>query len=135
MNGKAFLGSGLRFPLQIDPRTGKISIVSHEEDIEQAIGIIIRTARSERVMRPEFGSNIDEYVFSTMRNTQTDAIAYEIHEQLILLEPRIVDVQVHCTEEETTEGRLIISVEYTVRSTNNRYNKVYPFYILEGVEQ
>ena len=58
MNGKEFMGRGLKFPLQIDPKTGKISMVSEEEDIAEAIGIIIHTLKGERVMRPDFGSNV-----------------------------------------------------------------------------
>ena len=37
MNGKEFMGRGLRFPLQIDPKTGKFAMVSAEEDIAEAI--------------------------------------------------------------------------------------------------
>ena len=31
-------------------------------------------------------------------------------------------------------GAVVIHVSYTVRSTNNRYNQVYPFYATEGTE-
>ena len=31
-------------------------------------------------------------------------------------------------------GALVVEVDYTVRSTNNRYNHVYPFYLTEGSE-
>ena len=51
MNGKEFLGRGLKFPLQVDPRTGKLAMADQEEDIREAIGIILRTGRGERVMR------------------------------------------------------------------------------------
>ena len=54
MNGKEFLGRGLKFPLQVDPRTGKLAMVEHEEDIREAIGIILNTMQGERVMRPGF---------------------------------------------------------------------------------
>ena len=43
MNGKEFLGRGLKFPLQVDPRTGKFAMVGQEEDIREAIGIILNT--------------------------------------------------------------------------------------------
>ena len=66
MGSKDFLGSGLKFPLQIDPRTGKLAMSSHEEDIKEAVRIIIHTSIGERVMRPEFGSNVAEYAFSPL---------------------------------------------------------------------
>ena len=131
MSGKDFLGSGLKFPLQTDPKTGKIAMVSHEEDIAEAVGIIIRTSRGERVMRPDFGSSAMEYLFAPAAYSLKDAIAYDVREQLRLQEPRIVDVNVECREP-GAPGSITVEVSYTVRSTNNRYNRVYPFYIGEG---
>ena len=135
MGSKDFLGSGLKFPLQIDPRTGKLAMSQYEEDISEAIGLIIHTSLGERVMRPEFGSNVAEYAFSPMAHSAKASIAYEIREQLLLQEPRIVDVQATCQEDTSGGNSLIIDVSYTVRSTNNRYNRVYPFYLTEGAEE
>ena len=135
MGSKDFLGSGLKFPLQIDPRTGKLAMSQHEEDISEAIGLIIHTSLGERVMRPEFGSNVAEYAFSPMAHSAKASIAYEIREQLLLQEPRIVDVQATCQEDTSGGNSLIIDVSYTVRSTNNRYNRVYPFYLTEGADE
>ena len=126
---KDFLGSGLRFPLQVDPTTGKIAMAHNEDDIVEAIGIIIGTNRGERVMRPDFGSTASDYMFAPTGYSISDSIAHDIREQLILQEPRIVDVRVNCKARDGLTGALTIDVEYTVRSTNNRYNKVYPFFL------
>ena len=134
MGSKDFLGSGVKFPLQVDPRTGRIAMVSHEEDIAEAVGIIIQTGRGERVMRPEIGSNVHEYAFAPTAFSAKESIAYDIREQLLLQEPRIVDVEVACREQSGALGALAVNVDYTVRSTNNRYNRVYPFYLTEGEE-
>ena len=130
MSSKDFLGSGLSFPLSVDPATGKIAIVSYEEDIAQAIGIILKTYRGERVMRPDFGGVVADYVFSPMSQTVQESIAFELRQQLTLQEPRIVDITVLCNTGRMSE--LNVNIEYTVRSTNNRYNRVYPFYTEEG---
>lgn len=134
MNGKEFLGRGLKFPLQVDPRTGKFAMVSHEDDIREAIGIILNTMQGERVMRPGFGSNIMEYTFAPSSNSIREGIARQVREQLIYQEPRITDVNVRCREMNERSGALVVEVDYTVRSTNNRYNHVYPFYLTEGSE-
>ena len=47
MDSRDFLGRGVKFPLQVDPRTGKFSMVSHEEDIREAIEIILRTMQGD----------------------------------------------------------------------------------------
>ena len=133
-NGKEFLGRGLKFPLQVDPRTGKFAMVSHEDDIREAIGIILNTMQGERVMRPGFGSNIMEYTFAPSSSSTREGIARQVREQLIYQEPRITDVNVRCREMNERSGALVVEVDYTVRSTNNRYNHVYPFYLTEGSE-
>lgn len=134
MNGKEFLGRGLKFPLQVDPRTGKIAMAEQEEDIREAIGIILRTGRGERVMRPEFGSNTMEYAFASTSNSMINSIAREVRLLLLEQEPRIRDVEVRCEALDQLDGAVVIRVDYTVRSTNNRYNQVYPFYATEGSE-
>ncbi len=134
MDGKEFLGRGLKFPLQVDARTGKLAMVSEEEDIREAIGILLRTTRGERVMRPEFGSNTMEYAFAPVSSSMIQGISYDISRQLAAQEPRITDVEVTCQQADQHTGAVIVQVSYTVRNTNNRYNHVYPFYVTEGSE-
>ena len=134
MNGKEFLGRGLKFPLQVDPKTGKLAMVDQEEDIKEAIGIILRTGRGERVMRPEFGANTRDYAFMPLSSSTANAIAHELRLVLLEQEPRIRDVEIRCEDLNQRNGSVVIYVSYTVRSTNNRYNHVYPFYQTEGSE-
>ena len=128
------MGRGLKFPLQIDPKTGKIAMVSEEEDIAEAIGIILNTVQGERVMRPEFGSNVLDYTFSAASDSERQSLAFDLREQLGYLEPRIDDIDVRCRDTDELEGAIIVEISYRVRSTNNRYNHVYPFYRTEGSE-
>lgn len=134
MTGKEFMGRGLKFPLQIDPKTGKFAMVSEEEDIREAIGIILNTVRGERVMRPDFGSNVLDYIFSVSSDSARASLAYELRETLSYQEPRIDDIEVVCREADQLEGAIVVEIGYRVRSTNNRYNHVYPFYRTEGSE-
>ena len=134
MNGKEFLGRGLKFPLQVDPRTGKLAMVDQEEDIREAIGIILRTGKGERVMRPEFGADTMEYAFAPASSSMTNAVSHELRLILLEQEPRIQDVEIQCDQIDQHSGAVVIHVSYTVRSTNNRYNHVYPFYQTEGSE-
>lgn len=134
MNEKEFLGRGLKFPLQVDPWTGKFAMVSHEEDIQEAIRIILNTVQGERVMRPAFGSNIMDYVFAPSSSSNREQIAAEIQRQLLYQEPRITDVVVNCHQMDRQNSAIVVEVSYTVRATNNRYNHVYPFYLTEGSE-
>ena len=56
MDSKSFLGRGFGFPFRVEEGTGKIAMVSHEEDIRQSVELILHTYRGERVMRPDFGA-------------------------------------------------------------------------------
>ena len=132
MSNRQFLGRGVKFPLQIDPRTGKLAMVSEEEDIQEAIGIILRTNHGERVMRPSFGTNAMDYVFSAMTADTVNRIVYDVENQLLDQERRIKDVDVFCREADGRTGRLVLEIAYTVINTNNRFNHVYPFYVTEG---
>ena len=128
------MGGGVKFPLQLDPKTGKVAMVSEEEDIAEAIGIIINTVQGERVMRPDFGSNVLDYTFSAASDSLRQSLAFDLREQLGYLEPRIDDIDIRCRDANELEGAIVIELSYRVRSTNNRYNRVYPFYRTEGSE-
>lgn len=134
MNGKEFLGKGLKFPLQVDPTTGKIAMSEQEDDIREAIGIILRTGNGERIMRPGFGADVMRYAFAPVDSTMKNDLAHTLRLTLLEQEPRIKDVTVQCEESDKLTGALIINVDYVVRSTNNRFNHVYPFYTTEGSE-
>ena len=134
MDGRTFLGRGVKFPLQVNPRSGKIAISEGEEDIREAIRIILHTIRGERVMRPEFGSNVMDYVFAPASSSMRENLAAHVRDILTQQEPRITDVKVDCKEIGGMSGGIAVEVQYLVRNTNNRYNHVYPFYFTEGSE-
>jgi phage baseplate assembly protein W len=130
---RAFLGVGWAFPPQAAP-TGEIAVAAYEEDVRQAIRIILGTTPGERVMRPTFGVGLRDLVFEPL-NTTTMALAkHRVEVALATWEPRIDvrDVRVEAIRE---HSRMDIMVSYLVRSTNTFYNLVYPFYLLEGGER
>ena len=131
---KEFLGVGWKFPIRVDETTGRIRTSSYEEDVEEAIRIIMLTRKGERVMQPEFGCGIQDFVFQTMDYTTISHMEHQILEALILWEPRIIDPEVHIETDEIESGKLNIHISYTVRSTNNPYNVVYPYYLNEGLQ-
>lgn len=129
---KAFLGTGWKFPVSVDGAAGRIKMSSNEENIEDSVRIIIGTRPGERVMEPEFGCGIWKYSFETLDYTTLYAMKNEVESALIRWEPRITDIQAEVSDEKAGEGLLFIHVSFVIRSTNNPYNMVYPFYINEG---
>lgn len=138
MNGKtpdpakAFLGVGWAFPVQGEPVTEDITLAAYEEDIRQAIRLILETNPGERVMRPDFGAGPRSLVFEPI-NTTTMALArHRVEQALITWEPRIDVQSVQVTTDGARPSRLNIDINYRVRATNTFYNLVYPFYLQEG---
>lgn len=129
---KGFLGTGFKFPVQVDPNTGRMKTSSHEEDIKEAIGIILNTRRGERVMNPDFGCGVHEFAFGTADFTTLSLVRREVIDALIMWEPRIESVEVTVDDSQGEVGQIIINISYIVRSTNNPYNLVFPYYINEG---
>lgn len=135
MSVKDFLGCGWKFPVQVDEATGYIRMSSQEEDIQESIRIILMTRKGERMMEPEFGCGIQKYAFETMDSSVLLQMQMEAQNALIIWEPRITDIEVHVEMDGTEGGKVNISISYIVRSTNNPYNLVYPYYINEGFQE
>jgi phage baseplate assembly protein W len=129
---KDFLGRGWAMPVDIDPYTGLVATAEYEEDIRQSIRIILETARGERVMRPSFGCGIHDLVFEAVDTATLRRIRSEVEEALRRFEARIDVLEVRADEDATTEGKLLIEVEYQVRRTNQLGNLVFPFFYREG---
>ena len=129
---KAFLGRGWAWPVQLDPRTGLVASVAYEEDIRQSMRIILETSPGERVMRPNFGCGIHDLVFEAMDSTTIQRIRSTVEEALRRCEARIDVLSVEVDESATSEGKLLVEIEYRVRKTNQVGNLVFPFYFREG---
>lgn len=130
---RQFLGRGWKFPVTVDKNTGRIVMSEYEEDIIEAVKIIILTKKGERVMQPEFGSDAYKLVFGTKEVTSNSMLAADIRDSLIQWEPRIKDVEVDIQSDVQNPEKLLLTVSYVVRNTNNPFNLVYPFYINEGI--
>ena len=127
------LGSGLGFPLRVDARGG-LALVRHDEDVQEAIGVILGTAPGERPMRPEFGCLIHDYVFETIDAYTLGRLDYEIRVALDRWEPRIEIVDIDFDTSRADDGELLIDITYELRATNDIRNLVYPFYLIPAEE-
>ncbi|MCF0048665.1 GPW/gp25 family protein [Dyadobacter sp. LJ53] len=149
MKDTSFLGTGWGFPPTFRCATGGVDMLSGKEDVESSLHIIISTEVGERIMHPGFGCGLRQFVFEPVthttqqtvdlhgnaakgESTPTEAMLENIvKEAIVLHEPRIIVNKVE-TYSRPLEGRIEISVEYLLITTNTRYNYVYPFYIHEA---
>jgi uncharacterized protein len=125
----AFLGKGWAFPVCV--AAGQIATAAYDEDVRQAIQIILGTDPGERVMRPAFGAGLRAFVFEPMTPTTLEALRQRVQDALVDWEPRI-DVESVGVTPVPQDGQVLIDVAYRVRATNAHHNLVYPFYLEEG---
>ena len=133
-SAKAFLGVGWSFPVTPDVAAQDVARAEYEEDIRQAIRIILETNPGERVMRPDFGSGLLAMVFEPVNFTTRALVKQRVEQALVVWEPRIDVREVTVTVNGSARNRLDIDIGYQVRATNTFYNLVYPFYLQEGRE-
>lgn len=135
MNEEApFLGRGWGFPPTFDQTQKTVVMVSGVEDISESLTILFDTALGERVMQPKYGSSLESMVMEPINRATLTYIEDIARTAIIYHEPRIKLIRLEVLDEEQWEGVLKINVIFEVRSTNTRFNFVYPFYIQEGTD-
>ncbi|HEX6342297.1 GPW/gp25 family protein [Umezawaea sp.] len=128
-----FIGRGWGFPLRAGA-TGGIGMVDRDQEIQEAIRLVLGTAPGERPMRPEFGCGIHDLVFATADGATAGRISREVRAALDRWEPRIDVADVVVAFDSVDVGTLYIEIHYTVKSTNDQRNLVFPFYTIPSEE-
>ena len=124
-----FLGRGWSFPPTFSGATGGVAMTEDEEDIRRSLEILLSTRVGERFLQPKYGCDLDHLLFEPL-DTGTATYTGEMIKQAILMfEPRIDVLTVDLGQPDDGEGHIDIVIEYRVRSTQSRYNLVYPFYL------
>lgn len=131
MADNRFLGTGAKFPLQVDPATGRIMTVSGNRAVKESIYLILMTQVTERLVRPSFGSDIMNYAFMDTGTTMMSILRRDIMQTILQQEPRVSDINIE-TEYRADRGAVIIDINYRVTATNTRDNLVFPFYLDRG---
>ena len=129
---RPFLGRGWSFPPAFDRQAKGVVMLEEEADIQSSLHILLSTRLGERVMLPGYGCNMDSLVFEAMNLTLLTYMKDLVENAILYHEPRIELDKVVIDNTRQNEGLLLIEIKYMVRTTNSRYNYVYPFYLNEG---
>ena len=124
------IGVGWAFPVGVE--RGRIALARRERDIEEAMRIILLTAKGQRPMRPEFGCRIHDLLFAPNDATTAGLAAYYVEDALNMWEPRIRLIRVRAAPDGNNDGKLLITVEYEIKATYDRRTLVFPFYRIPG---
>lgn len=125
---KTFLGSGLHFPLRVNA-LGGVELVNAEKDIQQSIAIILGTRPGERVMRPEFGCQVHDLIFEPRDAVLMGKLRSYVTKALARWEPRIEVLDVNPIYDPNSDGGILVTIDYEIKSSHDQRSIVYPFFI------
>ena len=128
-----FIGKGISFPLRTTA-SGALALVSEEQELREAIRLILGTAKGERPMRPEFGCGIHDLIFAPANSTTAGLAAQEVRRALRRWEPRVEVEDVTIRYDEQNTALMYIGISYTVKGANDPRNLVFPFYTIPSEE-
>jgi uncharacterized protein len=131
---KPFLGRGWSFPPVFEKDAQRVLMLEGEEDIQSSLDVLLSTMLGERVMQPRFGCDMKDLLFESVNTALKSLMVDRVRTALLFYEPRIEVLKIDLQAERELEGLIQITIDYRVRSTNNRMNYVFPFYRIEGTE-
>ena len=135
----SFLGTGWSFPPEFRKPgrsgDGYLVMTSDEEDIDASLRILFSTSASERFLNPKYGLDMRDVLFDSLNTTTQTFLKDRIRTAILIYEPRINLLSLELDTSREQAGEVGIVVEYVVRSTNSRYNLVYPFYRSDANER
>ncbi|MCI5134964.1 MAG: hypothetical protein D3920_07815 [Candidatus Electrothrix sp. AW2] len=131
---QAFIGRGWTFPPAFNSRSGGVEMLEGEADIASSLEILLSTRPGERIMQPEYGCNLDELMFEQLDTRIKTLMADKVESAILYHEPRIRLEHVRLDDSQGHEGVVLIEIVYQVKSTNSRFNFVYPYYKQEGTD-
>ena len=129
-----FLGRGWSFPPTFSLVPLGVAMLEQEADIASSLEVLLTTIPGERVMLPEFGCNLEELIFENLDTTTRTLLEDKIESAILYYEPRIELEKVRLDGSRELEGVVLIDITYRVRTTNSRFNFVFPFYKQEGTD-
>lgn len=130
---REFLGQGLAFPLQVNPR-GEVSLARGARDIDQSIRIILSTRLGERVMRPEFGCRAHELIFAPRDAATAGLMKVYVEEALGRWEPRIEVTDVLVSNDPDNDAAILVEIKYQIKTTHDERSIIYPFFLQDEEE-
>lgn len=113
--------SGLAPPGGIDVTpAGSIAMVIGDDAIRQSIIMLLTTLPGERVMRPDYGCPLHRLMFAPNDATTAGLAIHYVRQALLRFEPRIDILRLDARADTVDGARLVVSLEYRVRSDNRR---------------
>lgn len=129
-----YLGRGWGFPPTFERVPPGVGMLEEEADVASSLEILLRTAPGERVMQPLYGCNLSELLFESLDARMKTLMVDKVESAILYFEPRIKVERIEMVEGTDSEGVVLIEIVYRVKTTNSRFNFVFPYYKREGTD-
>lgn len=129
-----FLGRGWSFPPDFKRAPVGVAMLEEDADVASSLEILLSTTPGERVLQPLYGCNLSELMFETLDTRMKTLMADKVESAILYYEARVTLESVRVDDSRELEGVVLIEFIYRVKSTNSRFNFVYPFYKNEGTD-
>jgi phage baseplate assembly protein W len=123
----SLLGTGWGFPPEFRLLTGSVRLVSGIEDIRESLRILFGTQPGERVMLPEYGCDLQRFVFRPLSTALIEEVRDTVTMAIERWEARIDLMGCEVFAPEQRPATIDIDVDFRIRKTRTRGNFVYPF--------
>ncbi len=122
------LGTGVAFPVAPDRRRGGLALRSGADKVRESIELILRTEPGERIMRPDFGCGLRQFLMEPNSAATRARLERTVTQALESHEPRVAltDVDAQPGDEPST---VILTINYEHRLDRSSAVLVYPFYL------
>ena len=98
---------------------GGLRLIDGDAAIRQSILMLLSTVPGERVMRPEYGCDLRQLVFSPNDGTTAGLAAHYVRQALLRWEPRIRLLRVDAMPDPGSSETLRITIDYRVRTSEH----------------
>lgn len=123
---------GWNFPVGINPQNGGIMLTDLKEDIRQSIMILLKTRPGERYFHPNYGCDLQRFLFETVNYELIKSIRLEVLSAVNRWEKRVSNVDVALDLDDENPSLLLIYVAYAIPELKEADKIVLPFDLMNG---
>jgi phage baseplate assembly protein W len=119
MDAGQLFGRGISFPPRIGP-DGRVAWSEGEANVREAVQVTLLTEPRERLMEPDFGCGLGQYLFEPNTAGTRSAIGDGISKALRQWEPRVVVDSVAVDVDPADPGAAVVTIVYRLVATQAR---------------
>jgi Bacteriophage baseplate protein W len=113
------LSTLVSWPLEPEFTDGRLLYAGNNQSIREVIWNILATRPGERVMRPEFGSGLYNYIHQPNNETTRNLLKDAVVRGVTRWEPRVELIDVQVLPDPESLSQVNISIHYRVRQDGN----------------